>query len=842
MKHRVTIRYSDGAQRVVEAAPGETLLDVADAHGVPIVSDCRSGVCGTCVGRCASGRYAMGDALALSRQEKERGWVLACQMRPQSDCVIELDYGQGRNAARLVSGEAVLRSIEQLSPRVARLVLDVSRLPEPLAFRAGQFAQLRVPGTDQWRSYSFAHAPRACAEVEFLVRLLPDGVMSGYLRERARSGDPIEIRGAKGAFHAQPSARPTLLIAGGTGLSAILAIAEELLREQPPRLVLLDYGVREEADLVLLSRLEEMRSRCATFRYECSVEQPSPTWRGRVGSVVDLLDAEELRAREVDVYACGPAPMVDSVRDWLDARALRPAGFFHERFTPTGVRSADGGAAPALTPAAPATREDGRGTALVIGGSIAGMAAAKVLSEHFARVIVLEKDRSHGRTEARPGAAQGWHLHHLLIAGQRQLDAIFPGIIDDMVAAGAFRVDMGEQYRIMLAGSWKSVAHAGIEIVCAGRPLLEWCVRRRLDREAAVEYRYESEVVELSFDAAANRVTGAVVARHGATLRIAAELVVDASGKNTPVPALLGRAGAGEPEIEEDCVNCFYSTMQHRVPPERAWRSKVMVICHAHRPQQQYYAAQYYTDSTRTVLSTSLVGYDCHRPPRDADEFREFARRMPSHVVGSELDGLEPCSPVYNFRYPEMRRVRYERMARLPAGLVAVGDAYASADPVSGAGMTKALLEIGELRALLRAGGARQGRLARRYYRRARKITDRIWLLIREQNLRYPWIEDVKRKRAFYSRALNWYVDRVFEALHEDAEVHRRYLQVSHFVAEPSALFAPRIAKRVLGRWLGTRIGGGPTLLERNFGNGRSGDWGAPLPDVSAEARSEGGA
>src|SRR5690606_21778169 len=111
-------------------------------------------------------------------------------------------------------------------------------------------------------------------------------------------------------------------------------------------------------------------------------------------------------------------------------------------------------------------------------------------------------------------------------------------------------------------------------------------------------------------------------------------------GKNTPVPQLLWDLGIGAPEIEEDCLNCFYSTMQHRVPPERAWRDKVMIICYAHRPQQQHYAAQYYTDSTRTVLSTSLVAYNCYRPPRNAEESSEVARMLPSPVIGSEIYGL----------------------------------------------------------------------------------------------------------------------------------------------------------------------------------------------------------
>jgi 2-polyprenyl-6-methoxyphenol hydroxylase-like FAD-dependent oxidoreductase len=458
------------------------------------------------------------------------------------------------------------------------------------------------------------------------------------------------------------------------------------------------------------------------------------------------------------------------------------------------------------------------------------MATAKVLASTFSRVLVLEKDQDHTRSEGRPGAAQGWHLHHLLIAGQRQLESIFPGIIDDMVAAGAFRVDMGEQYRIMLAGSWKKVGPTGVEIVCAGRPLLEWCVRRRLDSEPAIDYRYESEVVDLVFDPGTRSVVGVAVERDGNRAVIAAEFVVDASGKNTPVPGILERAGFGTAIVEEDCLNCFYSTMQHRVPSQRAWRDKVMVICYAQRPQQQYYAAQYFTDSTRTILSTSLVGYNCYRPPRNAAEFREFARLMPSLAIGSELDGLEPCSPVYNFRYPEMRRFRYESMGTLPAGLVAVGDAYCSADPVSGAGMTKSLLELDELRKLLRADAPRDQRLVRNYYRNVSRIADRIWLVIREQNLRYTWIKDGARKRPFYFRAHNWYVDRVFELLHEDPQVYRLYLLVTHFVEPPGALLRPRIVARVLAKWLRTRLTFRKTLLERNFRAGHAGEWDAPPP------------
>jgi len=547
--------------------------------------------------------------------------------------------------------------------------------------------------------------------------------------------------------------------------------------------------------------------------------------------VTELLADCDLRAGDIDIYLCGPSAMVDATRQWLREHDLCAANVYYEKFVASGFRAVTAAASPAATPIdIDAVKQRGRGVAVVIGGSIAGMAISKMLTEFFDKVIVLERDPDHRRSEGRAGAAQGWHLHHLLIAGQQKLESIFPGIIDDMVAAGAFKVDMGEQYRIMLAGSWKKVAPSGIDIVCAGRPLLEWCVRRRLDKESSVEYRYESEVADLVWDMTSTRVIGVVAVQDGSRQTIPAEFVVDAAGKNTPVPAMLQAAGIGSPAVEDDCLNCFYSTMQHRVPAERAWRDKVMVICYAQRPQQQFYAAQYFTDSSRTTLSTSLVGYNCHRPPRNADEFREFARLMPSHFIGSELDGLEPCSAVYNFRYPEMRRLRYEAMRNLPSGLVSVGDAYCSADPVSGAGMTKALLEIDGLRTLLRSRSARDQAFVRKYYRRASRIADRVWFVVREQNLRYAWIKDVETKRPFYFRAQNWYVDRVFELLHEDPRIYRRYLLVTHFVEPPSILMRPGVAARVLWRWLRTRLAARQTLIERNFGDGRTGDWDATIP------------
>ncbi|MFZ1179490.1 MAG: FAD-binding oxidoreductase [Mycobacterium sp.] len=816
---QITVRYSDGTQKTMPVGPDQSILEAAEEHGVAIVNECQSGICGTCVATCASGDYDMGRTEGLSEVERDARKILTCQTFAKSDCLIELQYPADDNAARLVTGHGVVTGVDRVSATTAILRVDVSAMADTLVYKAGQFAQLQVPGTDAWRNYSYAHPADGRHELEFIIRLLPQGVMSDYLRDRAKPGDRIALRCSKGGFYLRPVVRPVILVAGGTGLSAILAMAASLETDvaQPVHLL---YGVTNFEDLCKLDELTALAGRIPNLQVHLIVSRPDAKWDGPVGLVTDLLGEHMLGSGDADVYLCGPATMVEATRNWLDNRGIHRIGLYYEKFVPSG------GARRRTPPHLDYTKLDladvrrrGRGTAVVVGGSIAGIAAAKVLSETFERVIVLEKDDPHRRREGRPGAAQGWHLHHLLTAGRIELERIFPGIIDDMVREGAFDVDMAAQYRIRLGGTWKKPGTGDIQIVCAGRPLLEWCVRRRLDDEPRISFHYESEVADLVYDRDANTVVGVAVDRDGDLEVIPAEFVVDASGKNTRIPEFLEGIGIGSPEIEQDIINCFYSTMQHRVPPDRQWQDKVMMICYAYRPYEDTYAAQYYTDSSRTILSTSLVAYNCYSPPRTASEFREFANLMPSPVVGENIDGLEPASPIYNFRYPNMLRLRYEKKRNLPRALLAVGDAYTSADPVSGLGMTLALKEVREMQILLEKYGPGHAELPRRYYRKISRLADTAWFVIREQNLRFDWLKDVDKKRPFYFHALTWYMDRVMELVHDDPDTYREFLAVVHLVKPPAALMTPKVAARVLGKWARTRLSGQKTLIARNYEN-----------------------
>lgn len=817
--HQVTVGYSDGTHTVMPVQPEQTILEAAEEHGIAIVNECQSGICGTCVATCSAGDYEMGRTEGLSDVERAARKVLTCQTFPTTDCQIELMYPADDNAATLIVGHGTVTGVDRLSSSTALLRIDVSEM-STIDFKPGQFAQLQVPGADSWRNYSYAHPADGRTELEFIIRLLPAGVMSDYLRDRAKPGDRIAVRCSKGSFYLRPVVRPVILVAGGTGLSAILAMAQSLDAAigQPIHLL---YGVAGVEDLCKMDELAELERRIPGLQVHVVVARPDPSWDGPVGRVTDLLHEGMLSGGDADVYLCGPAIMIESSQKWLLENGIHGACVYYEKFVSSGAARRR---IPSRLDSTKLDLDDvrarGRGVAVVVGGSIAGIAAAKVLSESFERVIVLEKDQPHRRREGRTGAAQGWHLHHLLTAGRIELERLFPGIIDDMVREGAFDVDMAAQYRIRLGGSWKKPGTGDIQIVCAGRPLLEWCVRRRLDDEPRIDFRYEAEVADLIYDRDNNTVLGVAVDRGGAEPElIPAGFVVDASGKNTRIPEFLDRVGVGAPEVEQDIINCFYSTMYHRVPPERQWNDKVMMICYAYRPYEDTYAAQYYTDSSRTILSTTLVAYNCYSPPRTAAEFREFANLMPSPVVGTNIDGLEPTSQIYNFRYPNMVRLHYEKKRNLPRALLVVGDAYTSADPVSGLGMTLALKEVREMALLLAKYGPGHPELPRRYFRRIAKMADTAWFVIREQNLRFDWLKDVDKKRPFYFRALTWYMDRVMELVHDDPDTYGEFLAVVHLVRPPAALMTPKVAGRVVGKWARTRLSGQKTLIARNYEN-----------------------
>jgi benzoate/toluate 1,2-dioxygenase reductase subunit len=338
MSHTIALQFEDGVTRFISCNPNEKLSDAAYRQKVNIPLDCRDGACGTCRGLCESGSYDMPpDGYiedALEEKDARAGYVLACQMRPTSDCVVRIPATSGACKTGVGDFPGKIAAVEQLSPSTIRFSVAPDH-PEQLDFLPGQYVNVTVPGTDQTRSYSFASAPGA-AHASFVVRNVPDGLMSTWLTAQAKAGAAISFSGPYGSFYLRPVQRPVLMLAGGTGIAPFLAMLDVLAAKGFPHPVRLVYAVTNDHDLVGLGQLDRIAASHPQFEYVTCVAAPSSS-HPRKGYATAHVAPGWMNGGDVDVYLCGPVPMVEAVRGWLDATGVKPHAFHFEKFSATST-------------------------------------------------------------------------------------------------------------------------------------------------------------------------------------------------------------------------------------------------------------------------------------------------------------------------------------------------------------------------------------------------------------------------------------------------------------------------------------------------------------------------
>jgi benzoate/toluate 1,2-dioxygenase reductase subunit len=227
---------------------------------------------------------------------------------------------------------AEIQSVRPLSPSSIGFSLKLKE-PDGMRYLPGQYVNVSVPGTPETRSYSFSSMPRD-GVVQFLVRNIPGGLMSSYLSERAKAGDIVTIAGPMGSFYLREVTRPLLFLAGGTGLAPFLAMLEELERTTPTQPIHMVYGVTNDADLVEVGTLEAYAARIPGFTFT-TVVAAADSAHPQKGYVTHHLPDAALNGGDVDVYLCGPPPMVDAVRAYLKDKHIVPTCFHYEKFSPS---------------------------------------------------------------------------------------------------------------------------------------------------------------------------------------------------------------------------------------------------------------------------------------------------------------------------------------------------------------------------------------------------------------------------------------------------------------------------------------------------------------------------
>lgn len=466
------------------------------------------------------------------------------------------------------------------------------------------------------------------------------------------------------------------------------------------------------------------------------------------------------------------------------------------------------------------TRSPTRNHAVVIGASMAGLLAARVLSETYDRVTVLDRDTWADRPEPRGGVPHGRHAHGLLARGREVLDKLFPGLTDHLVRDGAVVGDLQGQVRWYFASGSLAPSVSGLRGLAVSRPALEHEVRRRVGALRGVTIESGWVVRDLLADPTRGRIAGvkvAAVGSDGPPRRLAADLVVDASGRNSHSPDWLRTLGYPAPKEEKIRVDVSYATRHFRWEPGSAGDALAVIVAASADSAQG--GAMIRQEGDRWILT--LGGYHGERAPLELAGFRTWAARQ-APEFGAVASRAEPLDEGHYFRFPASTRLRYERLRRFPEAFVVMGDAVCSFNPVYGQGMTVAAAEALALRSCLANGVERLGP---RFFAAIRPIVDVPWQIAAGADLALPGTPGRPPLRL---RLINRYVERLQRAARDDTELAEAFLRVANLKAAPPSLMRPGRMLRVLRKGSGRRPA--PSRATRPAGRR------TPIPAVDTEA------
>ncbi len=349
------------------------------------------------------------------------------------------------------------------------------------------------------------------------------------------------------------------------------------------------------------------------------------------------------------------------------------------------------------------------------------MCAARVLSDFYDRVTVFERDELPSEPTNRTAVPQGRHVHLLMARGAQELDAHFPGLLDDMVAAGVPILEnrpdcihFGAAGHVL--GTTRQLRDEFTAYV-PSRPHLEWQIRRRASAIRNVNI-VRAGVTEPTFDATSRRVTGV---RLDTAEEIAADLVVDTTGRGTRLPVWLEQWGFGRPPEDSVDVGIAYATHQLRIPDSLI--TEKVVIAGASRNQLRGLGMLYYEDGTWGLTTFGIAKVE---PPQDFAGMCDLADEiLPPHIA-TAIRRAQPIGEVAFHKYPASRWRRYHKLDRFPAGILPFGDAVASFNPTFGQGMTMTSLQAGHLRRALETPATD---LAREFNTATAKSTFPVWTM-----------------------------------------------------------------------------------------------------------------
>src|ERR1700722_7361019 len=427
--------------------------------------------------------------------------------------------------------------------------------------------------------------------------------------------------------------------------------------------------------------------------------------------------------------------------------------------------------------------------AIVFGASLAGLLTARVLAEFCTQVTVVERDALPPAGQQRKGVPHGRHLHGLHPRGREILDELFPGFTAEVTAAGAVCCDVLADGRWQFSGHQLQQRHAGLPALLASRPFLEGHVRERVFGLPNVRVLDGHSVAGLIAAGGGRRVTGARVSdAEGKPEVIDADLVVDASGRGSRPPRWLSELGYQVPAQDRVEIGLGYATNTFRLRPGAMNGDRlILVTATLASPRFGALAA---IEGGRHMLT--LGGICGDYPPTDPAGFADFISALPTGAIAAAVADAEPLDEPVPFRFPASTRNRYERLREFPPGLLVIGDAVCSFNPVYGQGMTVAAMQALALRRHLGAGIAGT---ASRFFKDIAAVIDIPWDIAVGADLAFP---QVPGPRSAKVRFVNAYLPRLHAAAAGDGALAVAMIRVIGLKDRPEGLLRPDRMLRVL--------------------------------------------
>lgn len=427
---------------------------------------------------------------------------------------------------------------------------------------------------------------------------------------------------------------------------------------------------------------------------------------------------------------------------------------------------------------------------LVLGGSLAGLLTARVLAEHYETVTVVERDATPRLGQDRRGVPQGRHTHGLLTRGQQIMEELLPGLTHEMVCGGAPIGDLLGNVRWSFNGHRLQQTVTGLTGLCVRRPVLEGRVRARVEALANVRLIQCCDVVGLTTDPA-GRISGARLLHRadGSTPEeVSADLVVDATGRGSRMPAWLETLGYPPPEEERVRVDLGYATRCYKLRDGVRGSDLAIIIGASVANPRGGVLLQ--VDADQTMVT--LIGRLGDHPPTEPAGFVAFARSLQFPDIHDVIVDATPLDDPVSFRFPASVRRRYEWLRRFPERLLVTGDAVCSFNPVYGQGMSVAALEALALRNELDSSTLPR---PRRFFADIARVIDVPWAIGVGGDLAFPGVEG---RCSLKTRLINRYIARVQAAAATDRDVSEAFMRVVALVDRPPQLLHPRVSGRVL--------------------------------------------